>query len=53
VRRGFGRLSKTILAYYTPSRRELKLEQLPAEIAKKAGKYGYVGVTLLGKGGSR
>jgi predicted GNAT family N-acyltransferase len=41
--------TKTILAYYTLSSRELKLEQLPAEIAKKAGKYEYVGVTLLGR----
>jgi len=40
---------KTILAYYTLSSRELKLEQLPPEIAKKAGKYGRVGVTLLGR----
>ncbi len=40
---------QTILAYYTLSSRELKIEQLPAEIAKKAGKYGYVGVTLLGR----
>jgi predicted GNAT family N-acyltransferase len=39
----------TVLAYYTLSSRELKLEQLPPEIAKKAGKYGYVGVTLLGR----
>jgi predicted GNAT family N-acyltransferase len=37
------------LAYYALSSRELKLEQLPAEIAKKAGKYGYVGGTLLGR----
>ena len=40
---------KTILAYYTLSSRELKLEQLPPEIVKKAGKYGRVGVTLLGR----
>jgi GNAT superfamily N-acetyltransferase len=40
---------KTVLAYYTLFSRELKLEQLPPEIAKKAGKYGYVGVTLLGR----
>ena len=38
-----------ILAYYTLSSRELKLDQLPEEIAKKAGKYGHVGVTLLGR----
>lgn len=40
---------RTILAYYTLSSRELRLEQLPAEIAKKAGKYEYVGVTLIGR----
>ena len=40
---------KQILAYYTLSSRELKLDQLPKEIAKKAGKYGHVGVTLLGR----
>jgi predicted GNAT family N-acyltransferase len=40
---------KTVLAYYTLSSRELKVEQLPPEIAKKAGKYGHLGVTLLGK----
>ena len=40
---------KTVLAYYTLSSRELKLEQLPPEIAKKAGKYGHLGVTLLGR----
>jgi predicted GNAT family N-acyltransferase len=40
---------RTILAYYTLSSRELKLDQLPPEMAKKAGKYGYVGVTLLGR----
>jgi predicted GNAT family N-acyltransferase len=40
---------KTILAYYTLSNRELRLEQIPPEIAKKAGRYGYVGVTLLGR----
>ena len=39
----------TVLAYYTLSSRQLTLEQLPPEIAKKAGKYGYVGVTLLGR----
>ncbi|MGC1452287.1 MAG: GNAT family N-acetyltransferase [Candidatus Sulfotelmatobacter sp.] len=38
-----------ILAYYTLSSRELKLDQLPEEIVKKAGKYGHVGVTLLGR----
>ena len=40
---------RTILAYYTLSSRELKLDQIPPEMAKKAGKYGYVGVTLLGR----
>jgi predicted GNAT family N-acyltransferase len=40
---------KQILAYYTLSSRELKLDQLREEIAKKAGKYGHVGVTLLGR----
>lgn len=39
----------TILAYSTLSSRELKLEELPPEMTKKAGKYGYVGVTLLGR----
>jgi predicted GNAT family N-acyltransferase len=39
----------SILSYYTLSSRELKIEQLPAKIAKRAGKYGYVGVTLLGR----
>ena len=40
---------RQILAYYTLSSRELRLDQLPEEIAKKAGKYGHVGVTLLGR----
>ncbi len=40
---------RTILSYYTLSSRELRIGQLPAEIAKKAGRYGYVGVTLLGR----
>ena len=40
---------RTILAYYTLSSRELKIEQLPPELTKKAGRYGYVGVTLLGR----
>jgi predicted GNAT family N-acyltransferase len=39
----------TILAYYTLSSRELKLKQLPPEMAKKAGKYEQLGVTLLGR----
>lgn len=40
---------KTLLAYYALSSREIRLEQLPPEIAKKAGRYGRVGVTLLGR----
>jgi predicted GNAT family N-acyltransferase len=40
---------KQILAYYTLSSRELKLDQLPEKIAKRAGKYGHVGATLLGR----
>src|SRR5689334_13987631 len=40
---------RTMLSYYTLSSRELKIDQLPAAIATKAGKYGYVGVTLLGR----
>jgi len=40
---------RVVLAYYTLSSRELKTNQLPSEIQKKAGKYGYVGVTLLGR----
>ncbi len=40
---------RTILSYYTLSSRELKTEQLPLEFARKSGKYGYVGVTLLGR----
>jgi predicted GNAT family N-acyltransferase len=40
---------RNILSYYTLSSRELKLEQLPPEIGKKARKYGYVGVTLVGR----
>lgn len=40
---------KKVFAYYSLSNRELKLSQLPPEIAKKAGKYGSVGVTLLGR----
>ncbi len=39
----------TIAAYYTLSSRELKTDTLPAGIAKKAGRYGCVGVTLLGR----
>jgi predicted GNAT family N-acyltransferase len=40
---------RTICACYTLSSRELRLEQLPPEMAKRAGKYKYVGVTLLGR----
>jgi GNAT superfamily N-acetyltransferase len=40
---------KTIASYYTLSSRELKIEQLPTEIARKAGRYGHVGITLLGR----
>jgi predicted GNAT family N-acyltransferase len=40
---------ESVLAYYTLSSRELRIEQLPPEISKKAGKYGRVGVTLLGR----
>ncbi len=40
---------REVVGYYTLSSRELRLEQLPAELVKKAGKYGYVGVTLLGR----
>lgn len=40
---------RAILSYYTLSSRELRTEQLPPELAKKTGKYGYVGVTLLGR----
>jgi GNAT superfamily N-acetyltransferase len=40
---------RAILSYYTLSSRELKIEQLPPEFAKRSGKYGYVGVTLLGR----
>jgi hypothetical protein len=41
--------SNVVLAYYTLSVKELKLEQPPPETAKKAGKYGTVGVTLIGR----
>ena len=41
--------AKQVLAYYTLSRRELKLDQLPEENAKKVGKYGHVGVALFGR----
>jgi GNAT superfamily N-acetyltransferase len=40
---------RTIFSYYTLSSRELKVEQLPPDLAKKSGRYGYVGVTLLGR----
>jgi predicted GNAT family N-acyltransferase len=38
-----------VIAYYTLSNRELKLTQLPADIAKKAGRYNSLPVTLLGR----
>ncbi len=40
---------RQVLAYYTLSSRGLKLDQLPEEMANKAGKYGHLGVTLLGR----
>lgn len=40
---------RAILSYYTLSSRELKIEQLPPEFARKSGTYGYVGVTLLAR----
>jgi predicted GNAT family N-acyltransferase len=39
----------TVLAYYSLSSKELKVDRLPPEILRKAGKYGSVGVTLLGR----
>lgn len=41
--------SRKVIAYYSLSNREIKLDQLPPEIAKKAGKYNRVPVTLLGR----
>ncbi|HET7750602.1 MAG TPA: GNAT family N-acetyltransferase [Terriglobales bacterium] len=41
--------AQKVIGYYTLSPRHLQLEQLPKEIAKKAGKYNTVGVTLLGR----
>ena len=38
-----------IIAYHTLSNRELKIDQLPPNFAKKVGKYGFVPVTLLGR----
>lgn len=38
-----------VIGCYTLSSRHLQFEQLPEEIAKKAGKYNTVGVTLLGR----
>jgi len=38
-----------VLAYYSLSSRELRLDQLPEEIRKKSGRYNSVGVTLLGR----
>ena len=40
---------RVAIAYYTLSSRELKTTQLPPEMEKKAGRYGRVGVTLLGR----
>lgn len=40
---------RVVLAYYTLSSRELKTNQLPPEIQKKTGRYGCVGMTLLGR----
>lgn len=40
---------RKVLAYYTLSSRELYLDQLPPDMTNKAGKYGRVGVTLLGR----
>jgi predicted N-acetyltransferase YhbS len=40
---------RKVLAYYTLSSRELHLDQLPPDMANKAGRYGRVGVTLLGR----
>lgn len=41
--------AQTVIGYYTLSSRHLQFEQLPEQIAKKAGKYNTVGVTLLGR----
>ena len=41
--------ARRVIGYYTLSPRHVQLEQLPEEIAKKAGKYNTVGVTLLGR----
>lgn len=38
-----------VLAYYTLSSRKVKTSLLPPEVEKQAGKYGRVGVTLLGR----
>ena len=40
---------KAAVAYCTLSSRHIRLEELPPEIAKKAGRYNTVGVTLLGR----
>jgi predicted GNAT family N-acyltransferase len=39
----------TVLAYNSLSSKELKVDQLPPEIARKTGKCGSAGVTLLGR----
>ena len=41
--------ARKVIGYYTLSPRHIQLEQLPEEIAKNAGKYNTVGVTLLGR----
>lgn len=40
---------KKVVGYYTLSSQHLQLGQIPAEIAKRLGKYRSVGVTLLGR----
>ena len=41
--------AQKVIAYYSLSDREIRLDQLPLEIAKKAGKYNRVPVTLLAR----
>jgi predicted GNAT family N-acyltransferase len=41
--------AQRVIGYYTLSSRHLQLDQLPEEIAKKAGKYNTVRVVLLGR----
>ena len=40
---------RKVAAYYTLSNREIRLAQIPPEIAKKAGRYDRLPVTLLGR----